>query len=1215
MTQKLNERLSKNYDLMIDPSEALAYDCVNSVSEREEGVQVMTSIKRLLIAGALLLSGALLPVQAQTGGTGALTVTVTDPSGAVIVGATIKISNTAGVARSETTATSGSYTFTLLPPGNYTVSISAPGFASIDVPSVPVNVTETHVLNQQLTVGAQTQQVTVQTEVQAVQTENSTLGDVVANRSINELPLVTRNFTQIMTLSPGVNASVVNAGALGRGFVSLYTNGQNDISNTYQMDGVTVNNFGGGSADGSAFFGQIATPSPDALQEFKVQTAQYDASFGRNAGAQVNIATKSGSNDFHGSLFEFFRNEDLNANDWFRNRSGLARGILRQNQFGGTVGGRIIRDKLFFFGSYQGTRQTNGVASDGSSTINLPSQLTDNRSAAALGAAFCPQNNPVASTTTFAGGAQVACDGSNINPVALKILNFKLKSGGYAIPTPQQVLNAGTKAAVGFSAFSIPATFSENQELANLDYVISPKHTLSLKAQYAIAPTVFQFRGQQPPGAGAYSLSGTQLETAKLTSLLTNHLVNEARFSLFYLRASLNTLDEIHPSAIGLHPISPTFDVMPLITISGLTSFGGASTDGSRAPQQTYEYSDQVSWSHGRHTIRFGADVQRVDYNIDVTGIGRGTLTFNTFSDFLLGMSASQNGSPTGLSNLQSVSGTSLPDGGSLNQIRANQMSAFVQDDYKLSPRLTLNLGLRWEYDGTGYDAKTDNGGGNASWVLDNTVPVPPASGTFVGFTVANNFSGTLPAGVTRRPLNLLTNGHAPIDNFAPRIGLAWQPLPSNKRLVLRGGFGYFYQVAQGNIYLLELNNNPPIAAKVTRSGAVNGAATFADPYNPAVTRGFFPSFVRTPTSALAQQGLDPHLLTPLTLDYNLNVQYALTDSVVLEVGYVGTRGEHIITGTALNTPQIASASNPVNCSYPSGCITTNTSANAAQRVPVLGIGPNAFSYGTNAGDSEYNALQVSLRKRFSHGLQAQASYTYGRTMTDISGTVFVGGYSGTVTSNDLLNRAQMHGPADFDRAQRLVINYSYALPSFHSGQGWAGRVLSDWGVSGVTVAQSGQGMTLTDPNGAGIYGFAGVTSRAQMCPGFTYGQLVNPGSIESKLNGYFNLNGVANTLVTRGNAGCPFPVIGGASGFGNTGRGILVGPGQFNWDVSISKNVKIMEKSNLQIRSDFFNAFNHPQFANPAASSLVVNSSAFGQITTTTVAPRIIQFALRYMF
>ena len=311
----------------------------------------MTSLKRFLLRGsvALFLGGAWL-IEAQTAGTGALTATVTDPSGAAIAGATVTVSHAAtGLVRTQSTENNGSTTFTLLPPGDYAVSFSAVGFTKVDLPSVPVNVTETHVITQRLTVGSQQQEVTVEATVQAIQTENSTLGGVVGSKSIADLPLVTRNFTQIMSLSAGVNASVTNAAALGRGFVSFYTNGQNDISNSYQMDGVTVNNFGGGAASGGTFFGEIATPSPDALQEFKVQTAQYDASYGRNSGASVSIVTRSGTNDVHGTLFEYFRNEDLNANDFFRNRSGLPTAILRQNQYGGTVGGRIIKDKLFYF--------------------------------------------------------------------------------------------------------------------------------------------------------------------------------------------------------------------------------------------------------------------------------------------------------------------------------------------------------------------------------------------------------------------------------------------------------------------------------------------------------------------------------------------------------------------------------------------------------------------------------------------------------------------------------------------------------------------------------------------------------------------------------------------------------------------------------------------------------------------------------------------------
>ncbi len=1157
-------------------------------------------------------------VWGQTAGSGALTATVTDPSGAVIPGASVTVSNGAtGLTRTQLTESNGTSTFTLLPPGNYDVIISASGFRKVDLPNITVNVTETRAVTQRLAVGSQQQAVTVEAAVQQVQTENATTGGVVSNREISDLPLVTRNFTQIMGLSAGISASVTNAAALGRGFGSIYSNGQNDISNTYQIDGVTINEFGGGSASGGSFFGEIPTPSPDALQEFKVQTAQYDASFGRNSGAQVNIVTKSGTNALHGSLFEFFRNEDLNANDFFRNRSGLARGLLRQNQYGGTVGGKIVKDKLFFFGSYQGTKQLNGVSTSGSSTMTLPAQLTNNRSAAALGAAFCPANNPVINTNTFAGGAQVACDGSNISPVALSLLNFQVKGGGYAIPTPQTILNPGTKTATGFAAFSIPATFQENQVLGNVDYVISSKESLALKAQYAIAPQ--QTYLVTAPGAGAITLSGSQLESAKLTSVITSHMINEARFSLFYIRASNNTTDQVTPSSIGLTPVAPSFNVMPIITVTGVFSIGGGATDGSHAPQQTYEYSDQLSWTNGKHTIRAGADVQRVDYNIDVTGIGRGGVTFNTFSDLLLGESAAQNGSPSGLSNIQTSNGTALPPGGSLNKMRANQLSAFVQDDYKLSQQFTLNLGLRWEYDGTGYDIDTANGGGNASWVLDQTVPVPPAAGTYVGYTVANNFAGTLPPGVVKRSTNLLTNGNAPFDNFGPRIGFAWQPFDTTGKFVIRGGFGTFYQVMQGNIWLLELNNNPPIAAKFSLSGAADNLATFAAPYNPPVVRGFFPSFLRTPTSTLSQQALDPNLLTPWTYDFNLNVQYSFSRTLSLEMGYVGTRGEHLVAGTVLNTPQIVTAGNPVNCAGPAGCITTNTAANAAQRVPILGITSNGVSYGSNVGDSEYSALQTTLRKQFSHGFQAQAAYTWGRTFTDVSGTVFTGGYAGTVTSGDPTNRAQMHGEADYDRKQRLVVNYSYNLPPFRQNKGFAGKALSDWGVSGVTVIQSGQGMTLTDTTGGAILGL--TSSRAQMCPGFTYSQILTAGPISSRLNSFFNLNSVADTTTTKGNAGCPFPVVGavnglgGASGFGNTGRDILFGPGQLNFDFSIIKNFKVggfREAGSVQFRAEFFNAMNHPQFSNPATT---VNAATFGQITTTSVAPRIMQLVLRYSF
>ena len=690
--------------------------------------------------------------------------------------------------------------------------------------------------------------------------------------------------------------------------------------------------------------------------------------------------------------------------------------------------------------------------------------------------------------------------------------------------------------------------------------------------------------------------------------------MNEARASIFYLRASVSTLDQIHPSDIGLTPINPSFNVMPVIAINGLFSIGGGQVDGSRAPEQTYEFSDQITWTAGRHTVRGGFDYQRVVYNFIQTGTERGSLTFNTFSDFLLGESAAQNGSPTGLSNIQTTASTVLPPGGSLNLVRVNQASSFLQDDFKISPKLTLNLGVRWEYAGTAYDIAAQNGGDNPYWNLLETVPVPSASGTYVGYTVAANFNGTLPDGVFRRSTNLLTTGHAPVTNFAPRFGFAYQPFGNSGKFVIRGGIGGFYQVQQGNIYVLEMSQNPPVGSRFSHTGAVNGAATLANPYNPPVFQGSFllPNFIRTTTSALTLNALDPNLLTPETYAFNLSLQYALTRTTSLEVGYVGTRGEHIITGTTLDEPQIASPSNPVNCSYPSGCITTNTSANTAQRVPVLGIAPNGFVYGTNAGDSIFHSFQTTLRHQLAHGFLAQVAYTFGKTMTDIAGTSFIGGYAGTVTSNDPNNRAQQRGEADYDRRQRVVAKFSYQIPDYDKGSGVLGTMLSHWMVTGVSVIQRGQPLTFTDTGGA-IIGVA--SSRAQMCPGFTYDQILTSGPISSRLSSFFNPNAFADTLVTKGLASCPFPTISGLSAFGNTGRAILAGPGQFNWDMSIVKNIRlggIRESGMVQFRADFFNAFNHPQFANP---STVVNTAAFGNITSTTVAPRIIQLALRYSF
>src|SRR5499427_1268404 len=418
-------------------------------------VDLILRCKLALISSSLLL---ILPsaAAAQTAGTGALSGTVTDSNGAVVSEVQIKVTSDAtGEIHTVTSHSSGAYVVPLLLPGTYTVEFAKSGFKTAVKSALEIIVTETARLDVQLEAGGVQEKVTITADAPLLQTESPALGRVTDRDLVNNLPLVTRNYTQIVTLSPGIAANVVNATDLGRGSGGLSQGnfrayGAGGADNNFQMNGVQINDL---QASGT-FSGGVAVPNPDAIQEFKVQTGLYDASYGRNAGANVNVVTRSGSNEFHGNVFEFFRNDALNANDFFRNKAGQPKGVLKQNQFGFTFGGPVRKDKLLFFVSYQGMRQINGVG--GGATANFFSPpFTNDRSRAALGKLFGGQGG-------LFGGVKVANDGSNISPQALALLNLKLPGGQFAIPTPQLINPAQSFALQGFSAFSTPATFNED---------------------------------------------------------------------------------------------------------------------------------------------------------------------------------------------------------------------------------------------------------------------------------------------------------------------------------------------------------------------------------------------------------------------------------------------------------------------------------------------------------------------------------------------------------------------------------------------------------------------------------------------------------------------------------------------------------------------------------------------------------------------------------
>ena len=586
----------------------------------------------------------------QAGTTGSLAGSVLNSTGAPIAGATVRLMNDAtGQAQNAVSGADGRYEFPTLAPGNYGVRFSAGGFKTAQLPSVVVDISEGSVVDATLEAG--TAEAPVSCECVVSHTESSSTGTLVDSKTITSVPLTTRNFTQVLSNASGAASAVTNAGQLGAGSQSVNVNGNTATSN-YTIDGAPGH----------------AVPNPDTITQFRIQISQYDPGYGAHV-PTTNLLTKPGTNDFHGALWEFVRNDAFNANSFFQNANGQPKPVLKQNQFGATFGGPLKKDKLFFFGSYQGTRQINGLDGTSSSTVYQP-PLTNDRSRAAIGAQFCPANHGPAHNNpynTFAGGAdgagvQIACDGSNINPVALNMLQKRLPDGTFLIPTPQTIVTSGSNAGLGYSSYSRPGSWNEDQYLANADYVISKTHTL---AGRFFASNVNNVRGLGNPNAGAGApaapvvpggpnpMGGRDyVASLKLTSVLTPTLVNEARMTFTRsTTAGFGAGFPVPPTSLGMTPADKFFDVAPEITIQGSLGvfriFGNSQDDSNLT--DTYQWSDNLSWVHGKHTFRTGLFIDAISEDRINPGPGsaRGRVTFQNFTDFLVGLSAADNGSPS----------------------------------------------------------------------------------------------------------------------------------------------------------------------------------------------------------------------------------------------------------------------------------------------------------------------------------------------------------------------------------------------------------------------------------------------------------------------------------------------------------------------------------------------------------------------------------------
>ena len=869
-----------------------------------------------LVAALMIVCVSFL--RAQSDGAGALGGTITSANRPV-PGATVALTNNAtNQTLTVLSSDNGSYRFSLLVPGTYRVRFSAPGFKTAQVSSITVSVSEAPTLDASLEPGDPRTKVECNCRLSL---SASSTGTLVDHKTITGVPLTTRNFAQVLSMSSGTVADVNNAGTLGRGNQTVNVNGST-TAGSYSIEGA---------------YAPSTVPSPDTIAEFKIQTSQYDAGYGALV-PSTNVITRGGDRQYHGTAWEFVRNDIFNSNAFFRNTTGQPKPDLKQNQFGLSLGGPLIKDKWFFFGSYQGTRQVNGLDPTSVATVILP-PLTSDRSAATLAAQFCPANHLLTSGPgagqldprflTFAGGKQLDCANQNtastapINPVALRILKKQLPDGSYLMPVPQTILQSGSNAGMGFSSFSFPSYYNEDHLVANSDYVASPVNTLTWRAFFA---RIHQLRSLGAPGGatvtpvipGSGSPQALHAEDAalslKLTSALTARVANELRFA--YTRTLQTARGVGTPSAdsFGITPVDPFFSFPPEVTMLGpmgtFRFFGNGANDFSMLTN-TLSWTDNLSLVRGRHNARLGG-VFLLQHNDRLdTGAARGKITFETFEDLLVGLSAADNQSPGGRSNIESVRANEGvgPNGEVQYQYRHYYGAAFAQDDFRVTPRLTLNAGLRWEYLGPSFDKAGEVG--NVWPALLNQAPIPPLSGTLAGDVVAANYNPALinpytgapfgppPTGVlTQLHAKFLSERHATREIRAP----AWFRVAARRSGRARFGARRVRLVLPSPAVQRQcrgaLRCSPP--RRLRRASPIP-----TPPTGSRISRGRFrlPRLdlcrVRQPPSfpiASPARHKDPQLQ-----QWNLSIQTRLPRAFTIDVGYVGSYGDNLLIGLGLN--------------------------------------------------------------------------------------------------------------------------------------------------------------------------------------------------------------------------------------------------------------------------------------------------------------------------
>jgi hypothetical protein len=1161
---------------------------------------------------------------AQGGATGAIGGVVQDSSGAVMAGAQVNITNeaTGEVLRQTTTDPSGGFAVPLLPVGSYSVEIRAKGFPDTKFSGIIVRITETTRMTAIMKVSVVKEVVEVQSEVAQVNTTDATMGQSLGSQTITELPLATRNFQQLLTLSAGASSDLNAAAQLGRGAVYMHVNGGREDNNNYLIDGITVADY----AFGELTFTPL--PSPDAIEEFKVSTSLYDATQGRNGGGNINASLKGGTNKFHGDLWEYFRNTALDANDYF-----LGKVVVKQNIFGGDIGGPIgSKAQLgFFYFNLQGTRQRSGDSPGTYINTSIPYvPLADRQSTAQMA---------------------TDCGVPSIDPVAFNLLKaqstqFGPLGGGYLYPL---LTNVPASTPCGMSEpflITDPGKFSDDQFTANWDREFrNGKDHLSERFFWSNSDTF------EPFGADSYGIqTGGQPGVNNLnfpldiplhsrfgsiteTHVFNNSLINEFRFGVNIISDRLNNKPPVTNEQVGISLPTATGvngqagDPNIYRFQFGTWAFGAYPTQLQSALSNNYTWVDTLSWTKGSHQLRLGGELDRVAMRRSLPIADNGLLFFisgatgpyTDFQSFLAG------------SPLLAEGGGGLGS----HDYRIPSGAWFAQDDYRVSKTLTLNLGFRDEFVGAPYDTLCHTGNTNPSLAITTGQPyIYPKCISKFGLS---GISGTLNAAG-------LNNEYATV--WEPRIGFAYD-VGGRHTTSIRGGYGIYsvredlgavdnlaivpptYPFLVGflpgaksltNLFASSAafpNGVPPLGANPTQTyvptaAILQGFGTCAFPTPQACS----PSFSGN-VNGLIQLAVPLHWVAGTTQQWNFTIQRELGRDWFAELGYVGTKGSRLRSTYDPDQATLATPQNPVTIPG-QGCaslqaqglscqIVDTTVENASARAPYIGIAPGDFEDFAPNSDSHYSALQATLAHRFGRGLYFQSAYTYAKSIDDVStaSVAFL-----TRVNNQTDARAS-RGLSDFDRRHRFVTSAAYQLPFFAGTNGFKKAALGGWETSGVITLQGGAPFTMYDPAGGTAYALASTpSSTATFAGGFGCGTALNKGSMQSRLANWVNAAAYTTDPVATLSDGSPSD----ATVYGNTPRNCIAGPQQKNVDFSLSKRFRITEQQSLRFRTDFFNLFNHPSFAIPAAPAVSAAGGA-APITSTVGTPRLIQFSLKYGF